>query len=191
MKKSFSLILVVAAILFADNMNAQTKIGYVRIDDIVSVMPELAPEKVNMDTVGQQFVKDSIMPNINYAQSEYQRKLQEYADTTKPPKVRETILSELKGLQEELNGADSFIQQVLQSKQQEFLRPFYAKAKKAIDTVAKKKGYTHILSTDVLLVAPEADDISLAVLTELNIKLPNQPAAGGAKPAGGGAKTGN
>ena len=76
----------------------------------------------------------------------------------------------------ELQLPDSNIQQVLQAKQQEFLRPYYAKAKKAIEAVAKEKGYTHVMSTDIFLVAPDADDISLAVLAKLGIKLPNQPA---------------
>lgn len=160
---------------------AQTKIGYIRIDEIVGMLPELAPQKISMDTVGQKYVTDSVMPRLNYAQSEYQRKLQEYTDTTKPKAIRDQVLKDLQGLKEELDGGDNLIQQVLQYKQQEFLRPYYAKVKKAIDAVAKKKGYTHVLSTDVFLVAPEADDLSVAVMTELNIKIPAQTQG----PAGG------
>jgi outer membrane protein len=88
--------------------------------------------------------------------------------------VRNLILKELQDLQNELSGADQYLQQVYQAKQAEFLRPYYAKAKKAIEQVAKDKGYTHVLSSDIFLVAPEADDISLLVLTKLGIKLPNQ-----------------
>ncbi len=187
MKKILTAVLLSAGLLMAGVSQGQTKIGYVRIDDIVSVMPELAPEKVNLDTVGQQYVRDSIMPGLNYKQEQYTQKLKDYADTTKSKQVRDLIARELQDLQEQLNGADNFIQQVLQAKQQEYLRPYYTKAKTAIETVAKKKGYTHILSTDIFLVAPEADDISYAVLDELKIKLPqqNNPAS---KP---GAKTGN
>ena len=76
---------------------------------------------------------------------------------------------------EELDGANSVIQQVLQYKQNEFLAPFYEKAQKAIEAVAKKKGYTHVMAPDVFRVAPEGDNISLAVLTELGLKLPEQP----------------
>ncbi|HMU44907.1 MAG TPA: OmpH family outer membrane protein [Chitinophagaceae bacterium] len=181
MKKGITAVLVAAGILFSGFAGAQTKIGYVRIDDIVSVMPELAKDKVDMDTVGQKFVSDSVMPGINYKREEYTRKLQEYSDTTKKKAVRDQILKDLQNLQEELSGADQYIQQVLQYKQQEFLRPYYERARKAIDAVAKKKGYTHVLSTDVFLVAPDTDDISLAVLEELKIKLPqnntNKPAA--------------
>ncbi len=172
--------------MIAGTASAQTtKIAYIRIDDIVSVMPELAPGKVNMDTVGQKFITDSIMPRINYVQGEYQRKLVDYADSTKPKGVRDQILRDLQGYKEELDAAEGMIQQAFQFKQQEFLRPYYAKAKKAIEDVAKKKGYTHVFSTDVFLVAPTADDISMAVLDELKIKLPNQQTQAPAKPRTG------
>lgn len=187
MKKVITVALVATGILFAGFAEAQTKIAYVRIDDIVSVMPELAQDKIDIDTVGEQFVRDSIMPDIQYKRDELTQKYQSYADTTKPKSVRDLIAKDIQTLQQQLNGAEQYIQQVLQFKQQEFLRPYYDKARKAIEAVAKKKGYTHVLSTDVFVFAPETDDISLAVLDELKIKLPqnNKPAAGT------GAKTGN
>jgi len=186
MKKAF--VFIVAAVLLGSaGASAQTKIGYIRINDIVGLMPELAPEKVNMDTVGAQFVKDSILPGITYKQNQYNDKLKELQDTVKNSvQVRTLIAKELQDLQNELNGADSYIQQVLQERQQIFLQPYYQKAKKAIETVAKQKGYTHVFNTDVFFVAPEADDLSLAVLANLNIKLPNQN-TGGKTPG----KTGN
>ncbi|MBL7721820.1 MAG: hypothetical protein JNK98_07495, partial [Chitinophagaceae bacterium] len=103
MKKLY--VLLVAGLFVAGSASAQTKIAYIRIDDIVGLMPELAPEKVNMDTVGQQFIKDSIMPRIQYVQGEYQRKLGEYTDTTKPAGVREQILKDLQSYKDELDGA--------------------------------------------------------------------------------------
>ena len=181
--KKLNVLFVLAVMLIAGSTSAQTKIGYIRIDDIVGVMPELSRDKLNMDTVGQQFVKDSIMPRLNYVQGEYTRKLQEYSDSSKPKSVRDQILKDLQSYKDELDGADALIQQVQQFKQQELLKPYYAKAKKAIEQVAKEKGYTHVLSSDIFLVAPEADDISLLVLAKLGIKLPNQnPPAIGTKP---------
>jgi outer membrane protein len=188
MKKLY--VLIVAGLFISGSASAQTKIGYIRINDIVGLMPEIQPEKVNMDTVGAQFVKDSIMPGLNYKQNQYNEKLKEYTDTVKNSRqVRELIAKELGDLQQELNGADSYIQSVLQEKQTEFLRPYYAKAKKAIETVAKEKGYTHVFSTDVFLVAPDADDLSLLVLAKLNIKVPGQTNPAPKTPAGG--KSGN
>lgn len=172
--KKLKTLIVVAGLLTSAVASAQTKIAYIRIDDIVGVMPELSRDKVNIDTVGQKYVTDSIMPRLNYVQSEYQRKLQEYADTTKPKGVRDQILKDLQSYKDELDGANELIQQAQQFYQQEFLKPFYAKARKAIEDVATEKKYTHVMSSDIFLVAPEADDISLLVLTKLGIKLPNQ-----------------
>jgi len=180
--KKLCILIVVSGLLSATGTSAQTKIAYIRIDDIVGVMPELSPDKIVMDTVGQQYVRDSIMPRLNYVQSEYTRKLTEYADTTKPKVVREQILKDLQAYKDELDGVDALIQQTQQVKQQELLKPYYAKAKKAIEQVAKEKRYAYVMTTDVFLVAPVADDISLLVLAKLNIKLPNQKPA--IKPTG-------
>ena len=186
--KKLKVIIAAAGLLIAVGAYSQApKIAYIRIDDIVGLMPEV--QKVNMDTVGQKFVQDSIMPRLNYVQSEYNRKLQDLADTVNnPPGVRAQILKDLQAYRDELDNAQSLLQQVYQYKQNEFLQPYYLKAKTAIQQVAKEKNYTHVFSTDVFIVAPEADDISLAVLSKLNIKLPEKPAANGggaaANPAG-------
>jgi outer membrane protein len=187
--KKLQVLAVVAVLLIAGTASAQTKIAYIRIDDIVGLMPELAPAKVNMDTVGQKYIQDSVLPRYNFLENEYNRKLADFSDTTKPAAVRGEILKSLQADKQELDGFDAVVQQVQQYKQQELLRPYYAKAKKAIDAVAKRKGYTHVFNTDVFLVAPEADDLSLSVLAELGIKPPAQkpsaPGAGaGTKPAG-------
>lgn len=187
MKKT---LLILALVIFgagAQQLMAQaTKIGYVRVNDILGLMPELAAEKVNLDTVGQQFVKDSVMPRLNYIQDEYQKKLKDYSDTTKAKSVRDIIGKELQSYQDELSQAETIIQQILQGKQQEFLAPYIEKARKAIDAVAKKKGYTYVVTPESLLVAPDQDNLLVPVLNELGIKIPaqlqQQPAA--PKPAG-------
>jgi len=185
--KKLHVLMMALGLVMATGVSAQTKIAYIRIDDIVGVMPELAPEKVNMDTIGAKFIQDSIMPGINSKQDQYNQLVKEYTDSTKntAEAVKKLMLKEIQDLQQQLSGVDQYLQQVQQAKQQEFLRPYYAKAKKAIETVAKQKGYTHVMSTDVFLVAPDGDDISLLVLANLGIKLPQQdkPGTPPAKPA--------
>lgn len=177
--KKLHVIAVVTVLLIAagNNASAQTKIGYTRIDDIVGVMPDL--QKVDLDTVGNQYLKDSVQPKVERLNSEYLRKFEDYKDSVKNSKaVRELIAQEIRDIQNELSSVDGYVQQVRQFKQQEFLKPYYKKAKDAIDAVAKKGGYTHIISSDVFLLAPDADDISMKVLAELKIELPKQPAPG-------------
>ena len=87
--------MILALVIFgagAQQLIAQaTKIGYVRVNDVLGLMPELAAEKVNLDTVGQQFVKDSVMPRLNYIQDEYQKKLKDYEMKVKK-KLKELYL---------------------------------------------------------------------------------------------------
>ena len=54
MRKLFTLMLIT---MLSGSVFTQTKIAYVRIDDIVGLMPELSPQKINMDTIGQQYLK--------------------------------------------------------------------------------------------------------------------------------------
>jgi outer membrane protein len=190
MRKFLSVAVLAAALLFAGNAGAQMKIGYIRIDNVVGMMPELSRDRINLDTIGaalaQQYVTDSVMPRVNYVQDELIKKQQEYLDSTKPKAVRDIILKEIQGYQEELGSADQAIQQIgqqiMQGKKEQFLQPFYEKANNAIQAVAKRKGYSHVMNTDVFLVAPEADNLFRPVMDELKIKLPEQekPAA---KPA--------
>lgn len=190
MRKFLSVVALVAGLFMSDNALAQMKIGYIRIDNVVGMMPELARDKVNLDTIGQalaqQYVADSVMPRVNYVQDELVKKQQEFQDTSKPKAVRELILKDIQAYQEELGGADQAIQQIgqqiMQAKKEQFLAPFYEKANNAIQAVAKKKGYTHVFNTDVFLVAPEVDNLFRPVLDELKIKYP-EPEKPAAKPA--------
>ena len=180
MKKNV-LLLAIAILLISSASFAQTKIGYIRVNDIVGLMPQV--QKINIDTVGQKFVQDSVLPRYEYIQSEYNRKLVEFGDTTKPKSIRDQILKDLQGFKEELDNAQGVVEQVMQYKQQEFLQPFYIKANTAINDVAKAKGYTYVLSSESFVVAPEADNLTLPVLAKLGIEAPKKPAAPAAAPA--------
>ena len=78
------------------------------------------------------------------------------------------------GLIYQIQNWQSISQQAVENKQGELLQPVYKKVYDAIRAVAKEKGYTHVLSKDVFLVAPEGDDMLAAVATKLKVKLPPQ-----------------
>ena len=72
----------------------------------------------------------------------------------------------------QIQNWQQIVNQALQAKQDELLAPIYRKVYDAIKLVAKEKGYTHVLSKETLLVAPDADDISLLVAAKLKINIP-------------------
>jgi outer membrane protein len=172
MKKLFT-VMMVAVGLVAGSANAQTKIGYIRIDDMVSLMPETG----KIDTMIQKYQTDSLNPRLKLEIENFQYKdsILTKTDTSKTPKG---VLNQMKIDRDNhlyfINNFQQLAQQAVQSKQEELLTPVYSKVYDAIKAVAKEKGYTHVLSKDAFLVAPEGDDMLFAVAAKLKVKLPPQ-----------------
>ncbi len=155
--------------LMAGQANAQTKIGYIHVDNIVGLMPETA----KIDSIVQRYQVDSLNPEYASLVSRYQFKDSVYRDSLKTPSaVRKEIEKELPTLIYQIQNWQSIVQQATESKQNELLGPIYRRVLDAIKTVAKEKGYTHVLTRETLLVMPDADDLSQAVAQKLKLKWP-------------------
>jgi outer membrane protein len=166
---------VAIALFFAFNASAQ-KTGYISLDQVVALMPEVA----KIDTLMQKFQADSLNPQYAYMVSEYQRKdsIVNGRDSLKTPSaVRSQIRQELEGMAYQLQNWQTYVQNAMQGKQNELLEPVYRKVMTALNAAAKENGYTYVLNKETLLVAPEGDDLLPFVAKKLNIKLPaNRPA---------------
>lgn len=187
MKRILTVIAVVAALSFSSNAGAQTKVGYISVDAMVSQMPEVA----KIDTLLQKFQVDSLAPQYAYLVTEYNRKdsLMNSKDTATKYKgaVGNQIRQEMADIANTLQNWQQYSNQVLEAKQTELLRPIYAKVYDAIKTVAKEKGYSHVYNKEALLVAPEGDDMILLVADKLKVKVNQAQKTGTGVPA----KTGN
>lgn len=175
--------MMVAFGLIAGSASAQTKIGYIRIDDMVALMPETG----KIDTMIQQYQVDSLNPRLKLEIENFQYKdsILTKTDTSKTPK---SVLNQMKLERDNhlyfINNFQQLANQAVQAKQEDLLTPVYSKVYDAIKAVAKAKGYTHVVSKDAFLVAPEGDDMLIAVAAYLKVKLPPQLQQGaGAKPA--------
>ena len=168
--KRFFTVCTIAALLFTTSANAQTKIGYISVDYVVSLIPETA----KLDSIINRYQADSV--NQQYAQivSLYQYKDSIYRDSLHkaPPAVLKQIEQELPGLVYQIQNWQSIAQQMTENKQNELLAPIYRKVYDAIKVVAKEKGYSHVFNKEAFLVAPEGDDMLLLVATKLKVKLP-------------------
>lgn len=169
MKKILSLIVLSAGLLFAADAGAQMKIGYIKIDDMVSLMPETA----KIDSLLDRYQQDSINPQYAQIVSLYQYKDSVYRDSIKTPAaVRKQIEQELPTLIYQIQNWQQIVNQAMEAKQNEFLAPIYRKVYDAIKAVAKEKGYTHVVSKEALLIAPDADDMIAAVAAKLKVTIP-------------------
>jgi outer membrane protein len=167
--KKLKVFLLAALLIAGSSAMAQTKIGYIRIDDMVSLMPEIS----GIDSLVKKYQADSVAEEYSSLIQLYQFKDSVYRDSLKTkPAVRKQIEEELPGLIYQIQNWQGISQQKIENKQNELLQPVYKKVYDAIKVVAKEKGYTHVLSKDVFLVAPEGDDMLAAVAAKLKVKLP-------------------
>jgi outer membrane protein len=172
MKKFLSLMIVSAGMLFAAEAGGQIKIGYIKMDDMVGLMPETA----RLDSLLERYQNDSINPQYAQIVSLYQYKDSVYRDSIKTPSaVRKQIEQELPTLIYQIQNWQQIVNQALEAKQNELLAPIYRKVYDAIKLVAKEKGYTHVVSKEALLIAPDGDDMIAAVAAKLKVTIPKTP----------------
>ena len=162
--------------------SAQTKIGYINTDELMSIMPEAA--KINSDL--NEYQTTLQQQGITLQKEAETKRDQFFKDSaTFSNSKKEIIRDELVKLYTRLQGYDQKIQEKAQKYAQEKIAPVRAKALDAIKAVAKEKGYTYVIdeASSSLLVMPPGDDLLPAVKTKLGIKdAPQAPA--GTKPAG-------
>jgi outer membrane protein len=155
------------------------KSGYIRVDAVVSLMPETA----KLDSLLRKYQADSLNPQYVYLIQEYNRKdsIANGKDSAKTPlAVRTQIRQELEGYAYQIQNWQQISQQYLQTKQQELLEPIYRKVDGAIQAVAKENGYAFVFNSEALLVMPPADDLLPLVAKKLNVKVPPATASTGA-----------
>jgi outer membrane protein len=177
MKKFFSVTLFALGLVAAGEVKAQSKIGYISSQELVSVMPETRKADSSL-----QELKNALVQSATDKQNAFYAAFDKFNkdSATYTAAVKTVKKAELTKMGQDLSGEEERIQQQLQQRQQELLGPINKKAYEAVQTVAKENGYGYVFEKEALLVAPPGDDILPLVAKKLNIKLPT----GGAAPAG-------
>ena len=169
MKKYVIIAFVAVSGLFGASAVAQSKVAHINAQALIESMPEAKTAQTSLQTYAQELDKDgkSLVDEYTKKMKEYDEKAASMTDNLKEIKAKE-IQDVQKRIEEYRAGSD----QKLQAKQQELLKPIYDKARKAIEEVAKEKGYAYVLdsSVGVLLVSPAGDDLLAAVKTKLGVK---------------------
>lgn len=170
MKKIFTVLVLAAGLLFAGSANAQSKFGYISVENVVGLMPETA----KIDSILERYQADSINPQYAQIVQLYQYKDSVYRDSVHPapPAVKKQIEQELPTLINQIQNWQQIVNQALEAKQNELLSPIYKKVYDAIKLVAKEKGYSHVFNKEAFLVAPEGDDMIMLVAAKLKINVP-------------------
>lgn len=181
--KKLKVFAIAVCLLVTGSAMAQSKFGYINLDNIVSLMPAAA----KIDSLLERYQADTIQPEYTSLVETYQFKDSVYRDSASgktPPSVRQQIAKELPGLIYQIQNWQQISQQALEAKQNKLLSPIYKEVYDAIKVVAKEKGYTHVFNREAFLVAPEGDDLIVAVAAKLKVKLPPELQPGYKPPTG-------
>ena len=182
MKKLKMLAVVVGLLIAGSGVNAQTKIGYIDAETVLYLMPEAAKidslvRIYQQDTVGKEY--SSLMATYTYKDSIFRDSVH-----PAPTAVKEQIGKELGQLVQTLQNWQQIAQEAVQNKQSQLLAPVMKKIQDAIQSVAKEKGYTYVVSRESIIVAPETDNLLQAVAKKLNVTVPPQLLPGYKGPVG-------
>ncbi len=186
-----SVFVVLFASMIVNGMSAQ-KIGHIRLDSLINVMPESKDAKQK----GTEYY-NKLEDQVKVMSGELQSKYEDYQKQTATMSdlIKQTKEKELQDLQKRIQDFQQQAQSDLQKKNDELSRPIYDKANKAIAAVAKENGYKYILdaSGGAVLFSEPSDDVMILVLKKLGInpaslKAPTAPAPAPGGPGGPGAK---
>jgi len=164
------LLCTVAIVFFSFAASAQTKVGTVNINIIVSQLPEI-PE-----------VQKGIQDYEKQLQSDLKLKLDAYAkEVDEANKAFATMTDEQKKKkQEEIFELEADIQkfrqnaaQLAQLKQEELMRPLYQKVGNAVAVVAQEDKYTQVFTLDgnELAYVDPLYDLTMKVAKKLGLDI--------------------
>lgn len=167
--KSILKSLVVALIIASPVASFAQKAAFIDLDSLISLMPEMeAAKKSSADYYKQlEGTLGTMQKELNDKITEYQTNEKNYTDL-----IKQTKQKELQDLDQRIKDFQMQAQTDFQKKNEELTRPINEKAKKAIEKVAKSKGYKMVLdsSAGMLLYKDPADDLFTLVKAELGLK---------------------
>jgi outer membrane protein len=148
---------------------AQSKVGTVDIDFILSQMPELTSVQAQVEDYGKELDVDfkKNMDAYNVLIKAYTDNESTFTDAVKKEKQDAIIATENDLGKFQQNGS-----KLLNIRRDELLRPLYQKIGVALDKVAKAGGYTQVLQIDEYIVYLDNTlDITMSILKELGIEV--------------------
>src|SRR5215212_2143641 len=127
----FKFFVILAVALAVSSAAMAQKTGYISVDQVLQVMPEVGKidslmKKYQADTINTEFA--SLIEQYNYKDS-----LLTKTDTTKmPTALRKQYRTDLEGIAYQVQNWQAISQNAYQGKQNQMLEPVYRKVMKAV-----------------------------------------------------------
>jgi len=163
---------IVLVLLFAlpVSLMAQDKLGYVNIQEIFQVMPDLTEIEKSIADMNEQYKKElDVMYQEYYAKAkEYQDNLNTMAETIKARRQ-----SEIVDLEKRIGTFQQQANEEMQRKQMELIQALREKILKATGEVGAESNYTYIFdisSQSIAYHSHKAVDVTPLVKKKLGLK---------------------
>jgi len=166
--KKITLLLIIA--LFSFQLNAQSKVGTIDVDYILSKMPELEKVTADIQTYGTSLDTEIQAQLTNYQGmvDTYKNNQAGYTDPMKKLKQDEIIKKE-----EEIQTLQQNSTKLLQLKQNELMRPLYKKIGENLEAIAKEEGFSQVLTiNNTIAYLDPNSDLTLTVMKKMGLPIP-------------------
>lgn len=149
-------LLILIFVLAFSFVNAQSKVGTINTDIILSQMPELKGVEAEMQDYGKKLDTD-----LRKKYQDYQKLVEKFE--AEQEELNEVIqkfrINEITDLEEEIQKFQQNSQQLIRAKQDELLRPLYSKIGKALEAIVEEEKFTQIFNegNNLIYISPEYD----------------------------------
>ena len=165
-------IFLVIIIIFSIQLNAQTKVGTVDVEYIISNMPELEQVRTDVTSYNDGLESQSKL-KINTFQTlvdSYQQNESTYSEAIKKEKQSEIIALEndIKKFQQNSN-------KLIQLKQDELIQPLYQIIGDALNAVSKEEKFTQVftINNNIVYLDPKMD-LTIKVMKKMGLPIPKE-----------------
>lgn len=164
---------LIVTFVFTSMSFAQTKVGTINTEYILSKMPEFEQVQKKLETYGK-----TLDTGLKEKFDEYQAKVKNYSEKedTYTEALKELKQKDIRKLEEDIQKLRTNSSKLLQVRQDELLRPLYNKIGKEVEKIVKAEGFTQVFNENNSLIYIDPKfDITLKVMKALGI--PTEEAA--------------
>jgi len=166
MKQFKTLILIAIFAVGFNSVQAQSKVGHISIDMLISLMPETKVMTADLEKLSKTYETEIKAANDKLT-AKYKKYDAEAASQT--DEVNQQRRIEVEQDNQRLQQSAQIAQQDIQTKRDEKLKPIIDKARNAIQEVADAEGFTYVLEASSIIVA-NGTDLLPAVKAKLGIQ---------------------
>jgi len=168
-----NIFLALAILITSFSLQAQTKVGTIDAEFILSQMPEIATVEDGIKTYNAKLQEDLQTTIKKYEEiiASYQANNATFTEEEKATKESEII-----SLENDIKNFRQKASVLMQVRRNELTQPLYEKMDVAMKAVIEKEKYTQIFNTSIngMAYADEKYDITEAVMKNLGIVMPKE-----------------